>query len=422
VGSIAHPTRDRTDIAVIGAGVIGLTIALDLVEAGHEVTLVDPGDPGMGASYGNAGTIATYAVNPVGTPAVLRSLPSLLFSRTSPLAIRHRALPSLAPWLLGFLRQSLPAAARHNAEVLAALLHDAGERWDSLAHRVAGAGILQRRGCLYLYETAAAFSAAGADMAPRQALGVEVELLRAQRLAELEPGLPKGMGGAAYFPGATFLDDPGRMMALIATAVLRKAQFVRARADRLTRRPDGVVIEGPGLHLHARRVVIAAGAHSRDLARQAGNRVPLDTERGYHVEWDMNAPRLSRPTCPVARGFYFCPMSGRLRVAGTVELGGLHLPPSPHRIRKLVEGARAFFPDLGPPDRTWMGFRPSMPDSLPVIGPSRGGDDVILAFGHGHLGVTLAPVTAEIVISNINRRRPLDVALRLLPERFHFTG
>ncbi|MFN4203910.1 MAG: NAD(P)/FAD-dependent oxidoreductase [Tabrizicola sp.] len=397
--------RETTDIAVIGAGVIGLTIALDLIDQGHEVTLVDPGPPGMGASYGNAGTIAGYATSPVGTPEVLRSLPSLLFSRTSPLSIRHRALPSLMPWLVRFLWQSLPAQAGRNAAALALLLRDAGELWDDLALRVQGAGILQRRGCLYLYETGDAFTRAWADLDRRRALGVEVDLLGPEGLAALEPGLPP-QAGAAFFPGATFLDDPGRMMGLIAAEVLGKARHLPARAERLERRPDGVVIEGGGkdggLHLHARRVVIAAGAHSRALARQAGDRIPLDTERGYHVEWDMAEPRLTRPACPTARGFYLCPMAGRLRAAGTVELGGLTLPPSPHRIAKLVEGARACFPDLGAPDREWMGFRPSIPDSLPVIGPSRGGAEVIHAFGHGHLGVTLAPVTARIVTALID--------------------
>jgi glycine/D-amino acid oxidase-like deaminating enzyme len=411
-------TRERTEIAVIGAGVIGLTIALDLIDAGHEVTLVDPGAPGMGASHGNAGTIATYAVSPVGTPDVLWSLPSLMFSRTSPLAIRHRALPSLTPWLLRFLRQSLPAAAGRNAQVLARLLADAGDRWDHLALRVSGAGILQRRGCLYLYETPQAFAAAEAEMAPRRALGVEVDLVGPDRLAALEPAIAPGMGGAAHFPGATFLDDPGRMMGLIATAVLVKGRHIRARAETLTRGPDGVVIEGPGLHLHARRVVIAAGAHSRTLVRQAGDRVPLDTERGYHVEWDMPEPRLSRPVCPVARGVYLCPMAGRLRVAGTVELGGLTLPPSPHRVAKLVEAARAFFPDLPDPDREWMGFRPSLPDSLPVVGASSGGADVVYASGHGHLGVTLAPVTAQIVAALVAGKDPRADISPLRPTRF----
>ncbi len=403
--------RLTTDIAVIGAGVIGLAVAERLLAEGREVVLVDPGQPGMGASYGNAGTIADYAVSPVGTPSVLWNLPRLLTSRTSPLAIRHRALPTLAPWLLRFAVQSLPAAAGRNAAAIAGLLAGAGPLWEDLALRVSGAGILQRRGCLYLYETDAEFHAAEADMAARRALGVDVDLVGPEALAALEPGLPAVKGGAAVFAGARFLSDPGRMMALLAATVMAKAGVIAAQAERLERRPDGVLIEGPGLHLHARRVVIAAGAHSRSLAVQAGDRIPLDTERGYHVEWDMPAPRLTRPVAAAARGFYFCPMEGRLRVAGTVELGGLTLPPSPHRIARLVEGARAFFPDLGPPDREWMGFRPSLPDSLPVIGPSRGGPEVVHAFGHGHLGVTLAPVTAGIVADLIaGRATDRDIA------------
>lgn len=411
-------TRETTEIAVIGAGVVGLTIALELLDQGHEVVLVDPGQPGMGASYGNAGTIAGYATSPVGTPDVLRSLPSLLFSRTSPLAIRHRALPSLTPWLLRFLWQSLPAQAERNARAIATLLTGAAEMWDDLALRVQGAGILQRRGCLYLYETPQAFTAAWSELDRRRALGVEVDLIGPDRLAELEPNLPPNLGGAAHFTGATFLDDPGRMMGMIAGTVVQKARHLQTRAETLVRKPDGVVVEGPGLHLHARRVVIAAGAHSRGLARQAGDRIPLDTERGYHVEWEMDTPLLSRPSCPTARGFYLCPMAGRLRVAGTVELGGLSLPPSPHRIARLVEGARAFFPGLGEPDRTWMGFRPSLPDSLPVIGPSTGGNEVILAFGHGHLGVTMAPVTARIVADLVAGRDPGPAAIACRPGRF----
>ncbi|MFC3181211.1 NAD(P)/FAD-dependent oxidoreductase [Cypionkella sinensis] len=407
-----------TDIAILGAGVVGLAVAEALTAEGRDVVLVDPGQPGMGASYGNAGTIADYAVMPVGSPDVLKNLPSLLLDKNSPLAIRRAGLPALAPWLLRFARQSLPTPTRRNAAAIAALVADACPRWIALAERIGGSAILQHKGCLYLYETARAFKPAEADMAFRRTQGITVELISPDVLAGMEPGLPAVEGGAAFFPKAVFLSDPGLMVQTLAKHVFKQAGFVQAEARTITRQFDGIVVEGPSLRLRARRVIIAAGAHSRALALQAGDRVPLDTERGYHVEWDMAAPRLTRPTCPTSRGFYLCPMTGRLRVAGTVELGGLTAPPSPHRIRKLVEGARAIFPDLGAPDREWMGFRPSMPDSVPVIGPSRAGAEVIHAYGHGHIGLTLAPITARMVADVVAGRVPeIDLA-PYLPGRF----
>jgi D-amino-acid dehydrogenase len=409
---------EEAEIAVVGAGVIGLATSLRLAAEGHDVALIDPAAPGSGASFGNAGTIAGYAVQPVGTPAVLRALPGLLLDHNSPLAIRRAALPALLPWLLRFARQSLPAAARRNAAALAALLCDAGPLWHELAAAAGASDLIRAGGCLYLYDTAAALRSGQADLAARRALGVRVETLDAARVAALEPALPP-VAGAAFFPDALFLADPGVAMdRLAAAARAAGARVLTARVERLERQAGGVSLAGPGLALHARRVVIAAGAHSRRLAAQAGDRVPLDTERGYHAEWDMARPRLSRPVCPVARGFYLCPMTGRLRAAGTVELGGLTAPPSPHRIARLVAGARAVFPDLPAPDRTWMGLRPSVPDSLPVIGTSRGGAEVILAFGHGHIGVTLAPATARIVADLAAGRAPPAAAAACTPRRF----
>ncbi len=243
------------------------------------------------------------------------------------------------------------------------------------------------------------------DLAFRHALGVEVELIDDRGLSQLEPGL-QGMAGAAWFPNAVFLSDPGAMVQRLAQAALQYAGLLTARVDRLTRQFDGLLLEGEEFKLHAKQVVLAAGAHSRALAKMAGDAVPLDTERGYHLEFDMDRPLLNRPCCPTARGFYLCPMTGRLRVAGTVELGGLTAPPSGHRLERLLDGARSVFPHLGEPDRTWMGFRPSIPDSLPVIGASKAGGDVIHAFGHGHIGLTLAPVTAQIVTDLVRGRAP----------------
>jgi glycine/D-amino acid oxidase-like deaminating enzyme len=408
----------ETEIAVIGAGVIGLAVAERLLAEGREVVLIDPGAPGMGASYGNAGTIADYAVAPVGTPDVLRNLPALLFNKSSPLAIRPGGVPALLPWLARFASQSLPGPAARNAQAIAALLKGAGPLWQDLAARIGAADILQPRGCLYLYGSAAEAAAAEAEMARRRDLGVSVRVIDGTELAALEPGLP-ALAGAAFFPDAIFLNDPGRMMQALAARVTAKAEHLAAPAMRLSREGKGVRVEGPGIALTARHAVLAAGAHSRPLAAMAGDRVPLDTERGYHVEWDMPEPRLSRPSCVMARGFYLCPMAGRLRAVGTVELGGLAAPPSPHRIAKLVEGARSVFPDLPEtPDRSWMGFRPSMPDSLPVIGPSRAGPEVIHAYGHGHLGVTLAPVTAGLVADVLAGRTPGRDMRAVLPTRF----
>lgn len=410
----ARTTPGQTEVAVIGAGVIGLAVAHRLQLAGHEVVLIDPEDPGSGASYGNAGTIADYAVMPVGTPEVLRNLPSLLFDRNSPLSIRRAALPGLAPWLMRFARQSLPGAARRNSAALARLLADACPSWQQLAAEIGGSDILQSRGCLYLYETKAAFQSAAADMAYRRGFGIKVDLISPDDLAALEPGLPPVEGGAAFFPSAVFLNDPGRMMGLLAAGLTH----IRARVDWLGRRDGGVFLAGDGFQMQARKVVIAAGARSKALAGMAGDRVPLDTERGYHLEWDMPLPRLSRPACPTSRGFYLCPMAGRLRVAGTVELGGLEAPPSPHRLKRLQDGAQAMFPDLGPPDRDWMGFRPSIPDSLPVIGLSAGGPEIVHAYGHGHIGLTLAPITARIVADLIAGRTPETDIQACSPARF----
>ncbi len=412
---------ETAEVAVLGAGVVGLAIALRLARAGREVALVDPAPPGSGASWGNAGTIADYAVMPVGTPEVLRALPRLLFDRNSPLTIRRAALPTLAPWLLRFARQSLPAAARRNAEALARLVGDAAPRWRELAAEAGAAALMRQDGALYLYDSTAALAAARADMTERRRLGVTVELLGAAELSRLEPALPN-LAGAAFFPNTLFTTDPGRLVGALAEAAQAAGvRLIAARAERLDRVGGGLRLSCQGaagpVQIAAHRAVIAAGAHSRRLAAQGGDRVPLDTERGYHLEWDMAAPRLSRPACPTWRGFYLCPMAGRLRAAGTVELGGLSAPPSPHRLARIEAGARALLPDLAAPDRSWMGFRPSMPDSLPVIGPSRAGAEVLHAYGHGHIGLTLAPVTAALIEGWIAGRPPAGFEA-VLPSRF----
>ncbi|MGX9145565.1 NAD(P)/FAD-dependent oxidoreductase [Mesorhizobium sp. 128a] len=391
-------SRISTDIAVIGGGVIGLAIALRLRADGRDVAIIEPNEPGSGASYGNAGTIANYAVIPVGTPAVLRNLPSLLLDARSPLSIRTSALPSLFPWLARFAYESLPYRFRENTSRIAELVSDASAAWTEFAAEIGATDLLSAKGCLYLYETQKAFRAAATDIDLRRSYGIGQELLSADEVHRLEPRLPPVEGGGVFFPGAINLNDPGETMARLTAAVRRAGvEFVQASARTIARQANGIRIDAAPFDISARTAVIAAGAHSQRLAAQIGDPVRLDTERGYHIEFDMAHPPIERPVCPTALGFYLCPMRGRLRVAGLVELGGLGAPANPHRVAVLAANARRVFPELGEPSRTWLGFRPSMPDSVPVIRPSRGGRDVILAFGHGHIGLTLAPRTARMV-------------------------
>ncbi|SFQ14028.1 D-amino-acid dehydrogenase [Mesorhizobium sp. NFR06] len=393
------------EIAVVGAGVVGLATALRLAGEGREVLLIDPNEPGSGASFGNAGTIAEYACMPVGNPGVLRALPQLLLDPDSPFSLRWAALFQLAPWLTRFVRQSLPAATRANALALAGLLAEALPAWGEMVQEAGLQDLMRRNGCLYVYRSERDFAASAGGRAMRAGLGVHQEVLTAAEVAALEPALAGAAKYGLFFPDSINVSDPkGVMQRLLAAAAARGVQLLRASVTGLAVDPGGVRLTGPGLRIAVRKVVLAAGARSRPLAAQAGDRIPLETERGYHLEFPAAAPLLNRPVCPVDLGFYMTPMDGRLRVAGTVELGGLAAPPNPRRLALLDRGVRQFFPQLGRPTSEWLGFRPSLPDSRPVIGPSHRSSAVIHAFGHGHLGLTLAPITARLVADVIAGR------------------
>ncbi|OHV72626.1 FAD-binding oxidoreductase [Ensifer sp. LCM 4579] len=413
-------TKQR-EIIIIGAGVVGLATALQLAANGRDIAILDPNELGSGASYGNAGTIANYAVMPVGTPSVLKNLPRLLIDRDSPLAIRRTAIPALMPWLLRFAWQSLPGNAARNAAVIAALLADSLSAWRNLATEIGAEDLLRQNGCLYLYDNPATLAGAAGDIAVRKRFGIAQETLSPEDVRRLEPALPLFEGGGVLFPDAVNLTDPAAMMRRLTEAVKAAGvEIIRTEATAIARETGGVHVScADGRRRRARCIIVAAGAYSRRFAAQAGDPVPLDTERGYHVEYDIETPPLSRPVCPTSRGFYLVPMAGRLRVAGTVELGGLAAPLNPRRIALLERGAKAIFPDLGKPDRQWLGFRPSMPDSIPVIGASKHGNDVIYAFGHGHLGLTLAPVTANLVERILAGQSPSGLQAGTSPRRFH---
>ena len=399
------PAPIKTEIAVVGAGIIGLAASFRLAAAGREVVVIDPNEPGSGASFGNAGTLAPYACAPVGNPDVLRNLPSLLFNAESPLAIRLAAMPTLIPWLSRFVRQSLPAAARRNGQALAGLLRQAMPAWRDLANQAQVSDLFRYEGCLYLYREKMPAKDAEWGARLRDEMGVRQSRLTAAGVAEMEPALPP-MAGGLFFPDAAHINDPAALTRRMAAgAESLGASFQRARVKRLEPQGDGKIQLTCGDRIvEAHTVVLAAGAWSRSLAFQVGDKIPLDTERGYSVEFETDAPVIRRPVSPIDLGFYLTPMVGRLRVAGTVELGGLAAPVNPERIAFLERGARKLFPYLGPVREQWLGFRPSLPDSLPVIGRSRHCVNLIHAFGHGHLGMTLAGITSQAIARMIAQR------------------
>ena len=394
---------EKTDILVLGGGVIGLCVALRMLNSGREVTLIEPEEPGSGASYGNAGTIAEYAVLPVGSPEVIKRLPSLLFNKNSPIAIKRSEILSLAPWLIKFLYQSMPKQAAKNAQSISEILANARLRWEELASQINGCSLLNSNGSIYIYKSKSIYDAGVRDIDHRKTLGLNAQMLSPSELQRLEPNISLTEGGAAYFPDCAYMSDPGKMMKLLLDACIEKGcKVIRQSAKNVDRSKTGteITLDNKSKIL-SKHLVVSAGAFSKKFAQQVGDNIPLDVERGYHVEYDMNEPLLSRPCCSADGGFYMSPMTGRLRVVGTVELGGVSPQISRHRINHLESGVSNFFPGIGVSNRSWLGFRPSIPDSKPVISASRRGNDVIYAFGHGHIGLTLAPVTAEIVESII---------------------
>src|SRR6202011_4851638 len=281
-------------------------------------------------------------------------LPKLLLNPDSPLTIRLAALPALIPWLSRFVWQSMPVRARRNGYALAGLLKEAMPAWRALAEQARLSDLLRYEGCLYFYRGKMPQKDSEWGARLRNELGVSKEWLTSAEVARLEPALPHSAGGL-FFPDAAHTVDPAVMTyRLAAAAEANGASFERARVDRLEPQDGGRIrLICRDRTIEAHTVVLAAGAWSQSLARQAGEHIPLDTERGYHIEFAMDVAPIRRPVCPVELGFYMTPMPGRLGAAGIVELGGLSAPLNPKRTGLLERGVRKLFPDLGPAQAHW---------------------------------------------------------------------
>jgi D-amino-acid dehydrogenase len=319
-----------------------------------------------------------------------------------------------------FVLACRPGRVAAIAQALAALQHNADADYQPLLAMADAQDLWVRHGCLYLYGSAASYARARREIELRRGHGIALEEVDAPQIAELEPNLARIYHRGILFPGASHLRNPlGLVERFVRALVQRGGTLIKDEANAIERNGKrGVLVRTSGATLSGDFAVIAAGAWSRRLARQVGDSIPLDTERGYHVMFPGAQQLLSRPVGWVEMGFYMTPLADGLRAAGTVEFAGLDAPPNRERTRFLARGARALLPQLKEPMSEWLGFRPSLPDSLPVIGRSPRNPRVFYTFGHGHLGITLAGVTARMAADLIDGSRPVVDPSPYRPERF----
>jgi len=388
-------------VVVIGAGIVGISCGIHLRRRGHKVTLLDPRGFGNGASFGNAAIVASSECLPVATPGTLRRVPSMLLSRDGPLHIRPAYLPTLLPWLVRFVAASRPARVRQISLALSALLRDAVAEHRHLATPAGIASSLRQTGWLKAYESPAAFEHDRAEYEAMRSLGVLCEEIGPDEIQAREPALAPIFRKAIFHPDCHHVGNPGGYTAALGAYLLREGCSFREEPATGFTFADGAVngVTTASGTVATDALVVACGAWSKELAAQLGERVPLDTERGYHAMFSMDGgATLNSPVYWADRAVNLSPMPSGVRMASSVEFAGLHAPADYTLLNRLAADLRRALPSASPDSSSrWLGFRPSMPDSLPVIGPTRRHPNCFLAFGHGHLGLTLGPVTGRLV-------------------------
>ena len=408
-------------VAVIGAGVVGLACAAALQRRGHEVTVIDPRPPGEYCSFGNAGCLSRASCVPLGLPGAWRKVPGWLLDPAGPLSIRLRYAHRIAPWLWRLHLSTSLARVNQIADALHPLLTTTIEKWRPLAEWAGVPELIRQEGYAFAYESEAGFLGDRLGRELRKARGVRIDVLTGGEIREFDPTLSPAITHLAVMPEQGHVPSPVRLSRALADRlrqgganfVVRAATGFETAGGRVTR------IATSGGRIEADAVVVAAGAHSRELSAKLGSPVPLETERGYHLM--LKSPSVV-PRIPVCSGegkFFVTPMEGGLRIAGTVELAGLSAPPDLARANAMLPGARRLIAGLTHESvETWMGHRPSLPDSLPVIDRSPRYPNAYFAFGHGHVGLTAASPTSEIIASLVANEPPFMDIRPFAADRF----
>ncbi|MBT4018785.1 MAG: FAD-binding oxidoreductase [Alphaproteobacteria bacterium] len=393
-------TTSPRQIAVIGAGSIGINCALTLQRDGHEVVMIDPLAPGEGCSSGNAGLLARSSFIPLSSPGMLFDVPGMLLNPMGPLAIRWSYLPKLLPWLIRYIRAGHEKNLQPTADALQNLTDACVDLYAELAAEAGEPDLVKRSSYLYVYETDKAFTKDASSFALRRKMNIEVQELASSEIQATEPSLSTNYRHAYLVPDHGFTLDPLALMRALAAMFERRGGKVRQTSVldmEITATGQTKLFLEDG-DMQVDQVVLAAGAYSGKLAAKLGSPVPLETERGYHITIPEPGPMPSMPVMSGEGKFLATPMSVGLRLAGTVELAGVDAAPNYARARTLIKHGQHMFPGLKTDDYSeWMGRRPTLPDSLPVVGRSPKFDNVFFAFGHQHIGLTAGPETGRII-------------------------
>jgi len=406
-------SKDRDTVAVVGAGIIGVTIAYELQRRGRDVVLIDRCAPGQGASYGNMASIAVTEFMPASRPSIWAQMPKWLLDPEGPVRIRPSYLPRLIPWFIRFLEASRPSRVRELEAAGAALCHRVHEDLELLLASAGLTDMLSAEGCLSLYADEAEFRADREHIEILERFGFRHEILGGNAIRDLEPALTTKIARAVLFPDNRSIKDPYRLVLKLSEKFVSLGGRIEPGEGVDFDRRDGVrsVRIGDGRSIDAAQTVLCAGAHTGKLARLLGEPIPLETERGYHTQIVDPGISMRHSIIWPARAFMVTPTAGGIRVGGTVEMAGLDAEPDYRRAKVLVKRAREALPDLRANEVTeWMGHRPALPDTVPVISPSSKHRDVFYATGHGHLGLTYAATTGRLIADLVTGvEPPLDI-------------
>ena len=396
--------RLKSSVGVIGAGIQGVCISLYLLKKGFEVSLIDRENPekSLAASYGNAGHFSPYGAVPINRPDILTDVPAMLLSTTGPLAIKWNYLPKMIPWFLKFIKNCSKKKMMHTAKYMHQILDLALPAYDELFRDVDISGLIENKGIIYFW-TDKDLKSRELEINIRKELGVKQQLLTPHEIHDLEPHIRKIYHGGILYPNARHTRNPKKiLLKLFESFVQQGGKFKKQNVEEISfSSEDKPIIKTNTKSYAFDKAVIACGAFSKKLTDQMNEKIPLDTERGYNIHFKGHDHLLSRPTIFLNRGFGITPMEQGLRVVGTVEFGGLKNPLNKKRIINLANNAKYLFPELTEHYDEWLGFRPTLPDFLPVIGSSKNYKNLFYSFGHHHLGWTLGALSGKIIAGMI---------------------